>query len=352
MAGRLPAALGGEAATWCGPARRLKENALIARLLIILVSLVSSLLLLAPVRAAPQDFGTWLAGLRQDALAQGIHRATLDRALTGLEPLPRVIELDREQPETTISYADYLRRVVNPERREMAARELRHNRALLAAVAERYHVQPRFIVALWGIETDFGRLTGHFPVIAALATLAYDGRRSSFFRGELIKALRIVDEDHIDPKDMLGSWAGAMGQSQFMPSSFLLYAVSYNGDGRRDIWHRRADVFASIANYLAQSGWRDDETWGRQVTLPAGFDAALLGAGVKKSLATWRRLGVRSADGGPLPDRALEASVLRPGGDDGPAVLVYADYRVLLKWNSSNYFATAVGLLADSMEGQ
>jgi membrane-bound lytic murein transglycosylase B len=332
------------------PLALLRETTLIARLRIILLSLVSSVMLFAPARAAPVDFSTWLAGLRQDALAQGIRPATLDRALTGLEPLPRVIELDREQPETTITYEDYLRRVVTPERRETAVAELRQNRALLAAIGRRYGVQPRFIVALWGIETNFGRLTGHFPVIAALATLAYDGRRSAFFRTELINALRIVDEDNIDPKDMLGSWAGAMGQNQFMPSSFLLYAVSYSGDGRRDIWHRRADVFASIANYLAQSGWRDDETWGREVKLPAGFDPALLGAGVKKPLAAWRRLGVRRADGGPLPGGALEASILRPGGEDGPAVLVYGDYRVLLKWNSSNYFATAVGLLADSME--
>ena len=328
----------------------IEETDLPARRLLLALLVLSGLFLALPARAAAEDFSAWLAGLRQDALAQGIRPATLDRALSGLEPLPRVIELDRQQPETTVSYADYLRRVASPERCEAARQKLRENRALLDAVGRRYGVQPRFIVALWGIETSFGQSIGKFPVIASLATLAYDGRRSAFFRKELLNALRIIDEDDVDPKEMIGSWAGAMGQSQFMPSAFLLYAVSYSGDGKRDIWHRRADVFASIANYLAQSGWRDDETWGREVSLPSGFDASLLGPGVKKPLSAWRRLGVRRADGGPLPDRALEASVLRPGGEEGPAILVYGNYRVLMKWNSSNYFATAVGLLADSMQ--
>jgi membrane-bound lytic murein transglycosylase B len=303
-----------------------------------------------PARAADEDFGQWLAGLRQEALADGIRPATLDRAFAGVEPLPRVIELDRQQPETVVSYADYLRRVVSPERREVARQRLAQNRPLLEAIGRRYGVQPRFIVALWGIETSFGAASGKFPVIASLATLAYDGRRSAFFRKELIDALRIVDEENIDPRDMLGSWAGAMGQSQFMPSSFRLYAVSYSGDGRRDIWHRREDVFASIANYLSQLGWRGGEGWGRVVRVPKRLDPALVGSGVQKTLAQWRRLGLRRADGGPLPASPIAASLLQPGGADGPAILVYGNYRALMKWNSSNYFATAVGLLADSME--
>jgi membrane-bound lytic murein transglycosylase B len=323
-----------------------------ARRLVLALLLSFGVFAIVPARAADADFATWLAGLRREALADGIRPTTLDRALADLKPLPRVLELDREQPENTVTYEDYLARVVSSERRAAAREKLRQNRRLLAAIGRRYGVQPRFIVALWGIETTFGEVTGRFPVIAALATLAYDGRRSAFFRKELINALRIVDEDGVDPKEMLGSWAGAMGQSQFMPSSFLLYAVSYSGDGKRDIWHRRADVFASIANYLAQLGWRGDETWGREVKLPKGFEPTLLGAGVTRSLAEWRRLGVRCADGSPLPRRALDASILKPGGDEGPAVIVYGNYRVLLKWNSSNYFASAVGLLADSIESQ
>jgi membrane-bound lytic murein transglycosylase B len=318
----------------------------LASLLLVLAALCAG----APARAAEEDFAHWLAGVRQEALADGIRPATLDRALAGLEPLPRVIELDRQQPETVVSYAEYLRRVVSRERCEAARERLAQNRALLADIGRRYGVQPRFIVALWGIETSFGVASGKFPVIGSLATLAYDGRRSSFFRKELINALRIVDDGDIDPKEMLGSWAGAMGQSQFMPSSYLLYAVSYYDDGRRDIWHRRADVFASIANYLSQLGWHGDETWGRVVRLPAGFDRALIGPDIRKPLAQWRRLGLRRADGGLLPPAPIEASLLQPGGPEGPAVLVYDNYRALMKWNSSNYFATAVGLLADSME--
>jgi membrane-bound lytic murein transglycosylase B len=312
--------------------------------------LLAGLCAAAPARAAEEDFAHWLDGVRQEALADGIRPATLDRALAGLEPLPRVIELDREQPESVITYAEYLRRVVSRERREVARQRLAQNRALLEHVGRRYGVQPRFIVALWGIETSFGVASGKFPVIASLATLAYDGRRSSFFRKELINALRIVDDGDADPKEMLGSWAGAMGQSQFMPSSYLLYAVSYSGDGRRDIWHRRADVFASIANYLSQLGWHGDQTWGRVVRLPAHLDPSLIGPGIRKPLSEWRRLGLRRADGGPLPPAPIQASLLQPGGADGPAILVYDNYRALMKWNSSNYFATAVGFLADSME--
>lgn len=318
--------------------------------------LVSLLLMLAwlvgaaPAGAAEEDFATWLVGLRAEAVAAGIQPATLDRALDGLEPIPRVVELDHRQPEGTLAYADYLQRVVTPERRKTARQQLGQNRALLDEIGRRYGVQPRFIIALWGIETSFGRASGKFPVVAALATLAYDGRRSAFFRKELINALRIIDEDHIDPKDMLGSWAGAMGQSQFMPSTFRLYAVSYSGDGKRDIWHRREDAFASMANYLAQSGWNPGETWGRAVKLPERFDPALVGLGVTHSLAEWRKLGVRRSDGGPLPLRPLQASILTPGGGEGPAILVYDNYRVLLKWNTSSYFASAVGFLADSME--
>ena len=319
-----------------------------------LISLLLSLLLvgvsLAPARAAEEDFATWLAGLRAEAEADGVRPATLDRALTGIEPIPRVIELDRQQPESTITYEGYLRFALKPERMKAAREHFRDNRAALAEVGRRFGVQPRFIVALWGIETGFGKITGRFPVIAALATLAYDGRRSTFFRNELIAALRIADEGKIDPQEMLGSWAGAMGQSQFMPSSYLRFAVSYRGNGHGDIWHSTEDVLASIANYLHQSGWHGDETWGRQVRLAATFDPALIGLGVTKSLAQWRKLGVRRSDGGPLPARPLQASVLRPGGDDGPAVLVYENYRVLLQWNNSNFFASAVGLLADSME--
>jgi len=304
---------------------------------------------MVPAAAETPDFRTWLLDLRREALNQGIRGETLDAALDGIEPISRVIELDRRQPEFTLTFQEYIARVVPAKRIEMGRQKLAENRALLNAVGKRFRVQPRFIVALWGIETDFGRLTGGFPVIDALATLAYDGRRSAYFRAELLFALRILDEGHITPDRMIGSWAGAMGQSQFMPSSFIKFAIDYSGDGRRDIWDTPADVFASAANYLHNVGWRDDQTWGREVRLPGGFDPSLADLGIERKISAWQALGVRRADGRDLPRRELNASIVLPDGQGGPAFMVYNNYRSLLKWNRSTYFATAVGRLADAI---
>ena len=302
------------------------------------------------VAAAETDFKTWLDGVRKDAIAQGMRPDAVDRALRDAHEIPRVIELDRHQPETTITFAQYIERIVTPQRIAAGRQKMADNQALLAAVSRRFGVQPRFIMALWAIESNYGGATGDYPVISALATLAYDGRRATFFRKELLAAIEIVDRGYMEPERMLGSWAGAMGQCQFMPSSYLKLAVSYSGDGRRDIWQRREDVFASIANYLASFGWRADETWGRRVLLPAKFDDALVGLPTRKTLAEWQRLGVRRLDGGNLPTRDLMASVVLPGGPGGPAVLAYDNYRAVLRWNNSTYFATAVGYLADAFE--
>ena len=303
-----------------------------------------------PATANQTDFASFLAGVRQDALAAGIKPATLDRALHGLQPIPRVLELDRKQPETVLTFAQYIERVVPQQRIETARARLAENRALLQEIGAKYGVQPRFIIALWGIESDFGQHMGTFSVVASLATLAYDGRRSAFFRKELISALKILDSGDIAPEAMVGSWAGAMGQSQFMPSSYLSYAVNWRGDGRRDIWNRKEDVFASIANYLARVGWRGDQNWGREVKLPPGFDRTAAGADGIKPLAEWQRLGVRRADGGDLPSSETAAALVLPGGDDGPALLAYDNFRAVLKWNNSVFFASAVGYLADSIE--
>jgi membrane-bound lytic murein transglycosylase B len=298
--------------------------------------------------AAEQDFSTWLGGLRKDALAQGIRAETLDRALGGLTPIPRVIELDRRQPEFTLTFDQYLARVVPPARVDQGRAKLKENRELLAEVSRKYGVQPRFIVAFWGIESDFGRLDGGFSVIQSLATLAHDGRRANFFRGELIRALRIVDQGHIAPDAMRGSWAGAMGHFQFMPSTFESFAVDYDGDGRRDIWKNKKDAFASAANYLSRSGWKNDQTWGRPVKVPDGFDRVHAGLTVKKGLDEWSKLGVRRNDDGPLPQRDIAASLIFADGDKGgPAFLIYDNYRVTLKWNRSTFFAVAVGTLAE-----
>lgn len=302
-------------------------------------------------KAVAEEFNTWLDTLKIEARSKGISQSTIESSLSGIKPIPRVIELDRKQPEFTLTFEEYLGRVVSDRRIRIGKAKLVEHKKLLAEISIKYGVQPRYIVALWGIETDFGRITGGFPVISSLATLAYDGRRSKFFRKELFLALKIVDKGHITAKDMLGSWAGAMGQNQFMPSSFHAYAVDYNKDGSKDIWKTLPDIFASIANYLSKSGWQGDQTWGRQVDIPDKFSAKLLGRKIKKGLNQWHELGVRKLSGKDLPKRNLLSSIIRPEkGMVGPAFVVYHNYGVILKWNRSNYFATAVGTLSDKIK--
>ena len=298
--------------------------------------------------AEERGFDEWREELRAEALARGIRAETFDTAFNGVEPIPRVIELDRRQPEFTMTFDEYMSRVVNRKRIDEGREKFARNRDLLNEIGAKFGVQPRFIVALWGIESGFGRHTGGFPVVASLATLAFDGRRSSFFRKELMTSLEILDQGHIPPERMKGSWAGAMGQNQFMPSSFMRHAVDHDGDGRRDIWTSKADVFASTANYLAASGWRDDITWGRGVRLPRDFDLGLTGRKIKKRIGEWRKLGVRRLDGGDLPRRQLRSSIVLPDERKRePAFLVYGNFEAILKWNRSNFFAIAVGRLAD-----
>jgi membrane-bound lytic murein transglycosylase B len=305
---------------------------------------------LASLENAPNpDFAAWLKDLRAEARKKGIRDDTLDAALKDVRPIPRVIELDRNQPEFKLSYTQYMERVVPASRIEKGRRMLAENKALLDKVAAQYGVQARFLVAFWGVETDFGRVTGGFKVIPALATLAHDGRRSSFFRKELMNALKILDEGHVTPERMVGSWAGAMGQCQFMPSSFVRFAVDEDGDGRKDLWSSKADVFASAANYLKQSGWRAGESWGRAVKLPKGFDRRLAAGGDRRSFRTWAALGVKDGKGGPLPKTEVKAALMLPEADGGPAFLVTENFFTILKWNRSNFYALAVGQLADAL---
>lgn len=315
-----------------------------------LKSLLIAATVLFPAQALAEPdarFLEWLEGVRTEARVQGVSEAILERSLSGVEPIPRIIELDRNQPESTITFTQYIDRIVSPARIKAGRTQYDKHRDILEKIGQEFGVQPRFIVALWGIETNFGQFTGGFPVVNALATLAYDGRRSAYFRGELMKALQILEEGHITPEDMKGSWAGAMGQSQFMPSSFLAYAHDYDGDGAKDIWNTQADVFASAANYLKGVGWNDDLTWGREVRVPAGFDPDQASLDVVKSIAVWQDMGVRRADGSDLPGRDLQASIILPGGPGQPAFMIYDNYRATLRWNRSHYFATAVGLLSD-----
>jgi membrane-bound lytic murein transglycosylase B len=311
------------------------------------------LAVLPGVAAAPgagaqeQGFAAWLAGLRREALGRGISARTLDRALAGVEVVPAVIEADRRQPEGRLTFAEYRRRVVNDRRIARGRELLDFHRDLLARIEARYHVPAEVIVALWGMESNFGERQGAYPVIGALATLAYEGRRASFFRKELFKALAIVEDGHIEPEIMLGSWAGAMGQNQFMPSTYVGYAVDFDGDGRRDIWRSVPDVFASTANYLARSGWDGRYIWGREVLVPFGLTEARTGLGHRASLADWSRRGLRLPDGSHLPEAPIQASLLRM--DDGAAgdFLAYGNFRALMAWNRSTYFGVSVGLLAD-----
>ena len=299
---------------------------------------------------ADDKFDSWVVGFKEDAAAQGISQSIVDQAMAGVKPIPRIIELDRKQPEGTMTFAKYQKRVINDARVAQGRRLYKKHSALLTKTANKYGVPAAYIVALWGIETSYGNNTGGFGVVPALATLAYDGRRSSYFRKELINALKILDEGHISHAKMKGSWAGAMGQNQFMPSSFHAYAVDGNNDGKRNIWTSLPDVFASTANYLSKSGWKEDERWGRRVRIPASFPKDMIGLKVKHDLATWKKLGVTLLGGGAIPTvEGMMASIVAPDGLKGPTYLAYDNYRVIMRWNKSTYFATSVGLLADQI---
>jgi membrane-bound lytic murein transglycosylase B len=301
-------------------------------------------------RAAADPFAAWLDGLRREARHRGVDAALLDEAFAGVRPIPAVIEADRRQPERRMTFAEYRRRVVNADRVDRGRELLARHAPLLRRVEARYGVPPEVMVALWGIESNFGERQGGYSVFAALATLAYEGRRAAFFRRELLSALEIADRGHADAGGMRGSWAGAMGQNQFMPSTYLGYAVDFDGDGRRDIWRSLADVFGSMANYLSRSGWDARYIWGREVVAPAALAENRVGLDHRAPLATWQQRGVRLPDGGGLPEAEISASLLRPDGGAGESYLVYGNFRALMAWNRSTYFGVSVGLLSDSLK--
>ncbi|MGE3622426.1 MAG: lytic transglycosylase domain-containing protein [Bdellovibrionales bacterium] len=299
----------------------------------------------------PMPFHTWLQVLATEAIASGISENTVRSALAEVEMDDRVIDRDRTQPENTVTFDTYSANVINNSRIKQGRELVQENAALLNDIFSRYGVPPEVIVALWGIESNYGRNTGGFNIIGSLATLAYEGRRANFFRKELLNALRILDQEHISGSDGLrGSWAGAMGQCQFMPSTFLRHAVDYNGDGHRNIWTDKADVFASIANYLAAEGWDRNVTWGRRVLLTRPIPAGSAGLDNKLTLEQWQGMGVRSANGDPLPALPYQASLVQPDGPDGRSFLVYDNFRALMRWNRSTYFASSVGILADKIK--
>ena len=311
--------------------------------------LTLSIIAASPVNA--ESFESWLNGAKKEARVKGISDDTITAALSDIQPIKRVIELDRKQPERGgMTFAKYKNRVISNARINQGRKLYKKHRAILEKAAVKYGVPAQYIVALWGIETSYGNNTGGFSVIDALATLAHEGRRADFFRSELMNALKIIDEGHISAKKMKGSWAGAMGQNQFMPSSFHSFAVDGNGDGKRDIWESLPDVFASTANYLGASGWNEEQRWGREVKLPRGFNHDLVGRDKKKSLSLWRDMGVTMPNGQPIPVvPGMKGGVVTPDGKEGPSYLVYDNFDVIMKWNRSTYFATSVGILADKI---
>jgi lytic murein transglycosylase len=297
-----------------------------------------------------QGFERWVAAFRTTALAAGIDEQTLRTAFDEARYLQRIVELDRAQPEFTRSVWDYLDSAVTAQRVTQGQDKLLQLRNETDAAASRYGVPPSVVVAIWGVESNFGSNYGNVPVIDALATLGFEGRREEWARGQLLAALKILQNGDIARARMIGSWAGAMGQTQFLPSVYLAHAVDADGDGRRDIWDSMADVMASTANFLAHSGWQANQPWGVEVRLPPEFDVGRADAELRQSSAQWATEGVQTVDGAPLPELA-DASVLLPAGARGPAFLVGPNFRAILRYNNSNSYALAVGLLAQRLAG-
>jgi membrane-bound lytic murein transglycosylase B len=295
-------------------------------------------------------FEVWVTNFRTSARAAGIDEVTLNVAFADVRYLPRVVELDRVQPEFTRTVWSYLDSAVSPQRLALGQDKWRQFRAEVDAAAARYGVAPAILVAIWGVESNYGSNFGSIPTVDALATLGFEGRREDWARAQLLAALKIIQNGDIDRAQMIGSWAGAMGQTQFLPSVFLAYAVDADGDGRRDIWGSMADVMASTANFLARSGWQGDQPWGVEVRLPAGFDVGRADVSVRQSSALWAAEGVQTGDGAPLPQFA-KATVLLPAGGSGPAFLVGPNFEVILRYNNSTSYALAVGLLAQRLAG-
>ncbi|MCD4865985.1 MULTISPECIES: lytic murein transglycosylase [Pseudomonas] len=308
----------------------------------------------APASAAealPQpdeSFEQWRSRFRTLALGRGISAATFDQAFAGVQPDPAVIAADRSQPEFTKPVWEYLESAVSPLRVRNGKSLLIQQAGLLASLEARYGIEPARLVAFWGMESNYGNNMGNKGVIRSLATLAYEGRRPDFAQDQLIAALGILQHGDVTADRMIGSWAGAMGQTQFIPTTYDQYAVDFDGDGRRDIWGSTADALASTANYLKASGWQDGKPWGYEVRVPANFDYSLADMGVRKSLAEWNALGIQGLG---LPQPAAQpsdsASLLLPAGHRGPAFLVFNNFRTILRYNNSSSYALGVALLSE-----
>lgn len=296
-------------------------------------------------------FTLWVNDFIGRAAAQGIDLGVLRAAFANVTYDPSVIEKDRNQGEFVKPIWDYLDKAVSDERVANGRKALKRHRKLLEQIEATYGVEKEVVVAVWGLESSYGANRGNLPLIQSLATLAYDGRRGRFFEQQLLAALEIIQAGNVAPANMTGSWAGAMGHTQFIPTSYLAFAVDFTGDGRRDIWSDDpADALASTAAYLARSGWTTGRLWGAEVQLPADFDVDLTGDGVRKSAADWMALGVRDMAGGGLPDHG-PASILLPAGARGAAFIIYPNFRAIEKYNAADAYVIAVGHLSDRLKG-
>lgn len=298
------------------------------------------------------DFATCIPQLQQRARDAGVSAATVENVLAQVQYVPRVIELDRKQPEFSETFRNYLTLRVTDQRIAQGRKLLAQHRALLQQLERDYGVPPHYLLAFWGLETNYGSFLGKMPVLDSLATLACDPRRSEYFTLELLEALRLVDSGTVTPEKFIGSWAGAVGNMQFMPTNYRRYAVDADSSGKPDLWRSIPDAMTSAANYLNQIGWQKNRRWGREVRLPKNFDYAQASLQQRKSLQEWRALGVMLADGGALPAQDLQGAILVPSGHAGPAFIVYDNFDVIMKWNRSEFYAISVGHLADRIKGE
>jgi membrane-bound lytic murein transglycosylase B len=290
----------------------------------------------------------WVSSVREEALSQGITASVFDRAFADIhEPSKQVKSLARSQPEHRLTFNKYLNTRADSYRIAMGRKNYTKNKAVLEEIGQKFGVDPCFIVSFWGMETSYGTYMGNFPVIKSLATLAYESNRPDFFRKELLIALHIVNDGHVTLEDFKGEWAGASGQPQFLPSSWVKYAVDYEGNGKKDIWESKPDVFASIANYMKKNGWQTGQPWAIQVKLPANFNKELMGKTTTKPVSEWDAMGVRTEGGQSLPNPQLVASIVQPNG--GPVFLAYPNYKMILRYNNSIYYAGAIGYMADKI---
>ena len=297
------------------------------------------------------NYDNWLLSLKSDALQRGISEETFNTVMNTVIITPKVKKLDKKQPETQITFNDYFKRTVNRTRVNIGKKKYEQYKSDLLKIAEVYKVQPRFILSIWGIETNYGTYTGSFSVISSLTTLAFQGRRANFFRKQLLDAIEIIDKKYIELENMKGSWAGAMGQSQFMPSSYLAYAQDFDNDGKKDIWNNHLDVFASIAFYLKSHGWDDSKTWGREVIVPNEFlKSYIKNKNNPKTLKYWSDNNILRIDGTMLPYLALKAHLVLPDGIKGKTFLVYDNFFTIKKYNASTYYALSIGILADRIK--